>query len=118
DEIRDDFYLSPAHKWIDKAGTAVLRLVDSLSEYLAYKQYLDVQSPSSRAYLRDLFLELSDGDVVITLNWDAAADRVCSLSGAGVHETDTDFRSDCSENSRRTQRTCRLEYLNRRTFCS
>jgi len=74
-EIRDDLYLSPAHAWIDKAGTAVLRLVDSLSEYLAYKQYLDVQSPSSRAYLRDLFGDLSDGDVVITLNWDAAADR-------------------------------------------
>src|SRR5581483_7328482 len=75
DEIRDDLYLSAAHAWIDKAGTAVLRLVDSLSEYLAYKQYLDVQSPSSRAYLRDLFVDLSDGDVVITLNWDAAADR-------------------------------------------
>lgn len=71
--IRNDLYLSPAHAWIDKAGTALLRLVDSLSEYLAYKH--DVQSPSSRAYLRDLFGDLSDGDVVITLNWDAAADR-------------------------------------------
>jgi hypothetical protein len=36
DEIRDALYLSATHAWIDKAGTAVLRLVDSLTEYLAY----------------------------------------------------------------------------------
>jgi hypothetical protein len=36
DEIRDALHLSAAYAWIDKAGTAVLRLVDSLTEYLAY----------------------------------------------------------------------------------
>jgi hypothetical protein len=75
DEIREHLYLSAAHAWIDRAGTAVLRLIDSLSEYLAYKQYVDVDSPASRAYLRDLFSGLSKGDVIVTLNWDAAADR-------------------------------------------
>src|SRR5581483_8877558 len=106
-EIRDDLYLSPAHAWIDKAGTAVLRLVDSLSEYLAYKQYLDVQSPSSRAYLRDLFGDLSDGDVVITLNW-----------GAGVHEMDMDLKSYWSRHSPRVRRTYQLEFLSRLKLCS
>jgi len=74
-DIRDALYLSTAHAWIDRAGTAVLRLVDSLNEYLTYRQNLDIESPSSRSYLRDLFGSLSDGDVVMTLNWDAAADR-------------------------------------------
>ncbi len=74
-EIREHLYLSAAHAWIDRAGTAVLRLVDSLSEYLAYKQNVDVESPVSRGYLRDLFSILSKGDAVITLNWDVAADR-------------------------------------------
>jgi hypothetical protein len=75
DEIREHLYLSAAHAWIDKAGTAVLRLVESLNEYLTYKQYVDLESPTPRGYLRDLFSMLSRGDAVITLNWDAAADR-------------------------------------------
>jgi hypothetical protein len=74
-EIREDLYLSTAHAWLDKAGTAVFRLVDSLSDYLEFKQHADIESASSRAYLRDLFSALSKGDVVITLNWDASADR-------------------------------------------
>jgi hypothetical protein len=74
-EIREHLYLSAAHAWIDRAGTAVPRLVDSLSEYLAYKQNVDVESSVSRGYLRDLFSVLSKGDAVITLNWDVAADR-------------------------------------------
>lgn len=74
-EIPHDLYLSPAHAWLDRAGTAMLRLVDSLSEYLEFKQHADVESSESRGYLRDLFSGLSKGDTVITLNWDAAADR-------------------------------------------
>jgi hypothetical protein len=74
-EIREDLYLSAAHAWLDKAGTAVFRLVDSLSEYLEFKQHADIESAPSRGYLRDLFSGLSKGDVVITLNWDASADR-------------------------------------------
>lgn len=74
-EIREHLYLSAAHAWIDKAGTAVLRLVESLNEYLTYKQYVDVEFPMPRGYLRDLFSMLSRGDAVITLNWDATADR-------------------------------------------
>jgi hypothetical protein len=34
-----------------------------------------LDSPASRQYLRDLFSTLARGDVIITLNWDAAADR-------------------------------------------
>lgn len=74
-EIPHDLYLSAAHAWLDRAGTAVLRLVDSLSEYLEFKQHADVESSESRGYLRDLFSSLSKGDAIITLNWDAAADR-------------------------------------------
>lgn len=74
-DIREKLYLSAAHGWIDRAGTAVLRLVDSLSEYLTYKQYVDVESRAARAYLRNLFSTLSKGDAVITVNWDAAAER-------------------------------------------
>jgi hypothetical protein len=75
EEIRTHLYSSPAHAWLDRAGAAVFRLVDSLEEYLEFKQQADLESPENREYLRDLFKGLSRGDVVITLNWDAAAER-------------------------------------------
>ncbi len=74
-EVPDRLYLSNAHAWVDKAGTAGLRLVDSLSEYLEFRQHLDLEMPGPRGYLRDLFQALSKGDSVVSLNWDAAADR-------------------------------------------
>jgi hypothetical protein len=75
EEIQTDLYSSPAHAWLDRAGAAVFRLVESLEEYLEFKQQADVASPENREYMRDLFRGLSKGDVIITLNWDAAAER-------------------------------------------
>jgi hypothetical protein len=58
-------------------------IVQSLHEFFRHRHRLDA-APAARAqrsYLRDLLTTLKEGDVVITFNWDALAERILGELG-------------------------------------
>lgn len=58
-------------------------IVQSLHEFFRYRHRLDANPAAipEREYLRDLLSTLQPGDVVITFNWDALAERVLGELG-------------------------------------
>lgn len=53
-------------------------VVECLHDYFQHQHALDAdpRSVSRYTYLRELFCQLRDGDLIITFNWDALAERV------------------------------------------
>ncbi len=64
--------------YFDRWGLAIsakAALLQCLYRYFGYMHHLDQNRRQEREYLKQLFIHLNEGDVVITLNWDTLAER-------------------------------------------
>lgn len=79
----DIYYNSPERKALRVASAARARLLDVLEWYFWFKHHEDGQRAGQerRQYLHELIEPLSDGDVIITLNWDTLAERTLAEEG-------------------------------------
>ena len=59
-----------------------------------YRHYADAKRRDARDYLRRHLARLSDGDVIITLNWDTTAERTLAEEGYWNPLTGYGFRKD------------------------
>jgi hypothetical protein len=88
-------YFEPErHKKLLAARPALIGFLECLQRFFLYRHYADAKTRDARDYLRRHFAGLSDGDVIITLNWDTAAERTLAEEGYWSPLTGYGFQKD------------------------
>jgi hypothetical protein len=89
-KVRDSYFTSAHHRWLDDADAARRGLLDCLIAYFDWLHYRDRMKPECRAYLSEELEKLNSGDFVITFNWDTLWQSVVfGKPVAGVRSTGT-----------------------------
>jgi hypothetical protein len=76
EEVPSEFYKSTADEEISQVTEVRYRIIDCLEDFFRWRHHFDSLEGNRhlRDYLRQYLSGLRDGDVVITLNWDSAAE--------------------------------------------
>jgi hypothetical protein len=88
------YFESESHKRLLAARPALIGFLECLQRFFLYRHYADAKRRDARDYLRRHFARLSDGDVIITLNWDTTAERTLAEEGYWNPLTGYGFRKD------------------------
>lgn len=75
------YFNSAERDALSEALPARARLLDALEWYFWGRHHEDAAERSRRDYLRPLMDSLSDGDIVVTLNWDTVVERTLAEAG-------------------------------------
>ena len=73
-EKLEKYFNSEDREALSTAGLRA-RLLHALEQYFGARHHEDRSERPRRDYLRRILEPLSDGDVIITLNWDTVAER-------------------------------------------
>lgn len=65
----------PSRHALVRAEVARTHFLECLQRYFFHCHHRDAGNPKDRDYLRNHFRRFSNGDILITLNWDASAER-------------------------------------------
>ena len=74
-EELEEYFDSGKREALSAARDSRARLLRALEWYFGARHHEDRLQPPRRDYLRHILDPLSDGDVIITLNWDTVAER-------------------------------------------
>ena len=82
-DVPRKYFRSSGAKTVWDAGAVRHRLLDCLEHFFQWKHFSDSlkDNRANRDYLRQLFSDLSPGDIVVTLNWDSTAERTLAEMG-------------------------------------
>jgi hypothetical protein len=90
----EEYYQSEERKTFEDALLARSGFIECLQRFFFYRHYLDASNRRRRDYLRQHFMRLSKGDVVITLNWDTTAERTLAEEGCWNPISGYGFKKD------------------------
>jgi len=89
----EDYWKDEGRKRLEGGRLARIGFIECLQRFFFYCHHRDSRERGRRDYLRRHFAQLSEGDVVITLNWDTASERTLAeegywnpISGYGFHK--------------------------------
>lgn len=75
------WWKSPERKSLEEATLARDGFIECLTRFLYWRHYKDASHRVGRDYLRRHFAKLSEGDIVITFNWDTTTERTLAEEG-------------------------------------
>lgn len=77
----EEYWKSEAHKKLSAGRQALIGFLECLRRFFLSRHYRDAKNRTLRDYLRRHLTRLSEGDVVVTLNWDTTAERTLAEEG-------------------------------------
>ncbi len=77
----EEYWKSEAHEKLLAGRQALIGFLECLQRFYLSRHYQDAKNRTLRDYLRRHLTRLSEGDVVVTLNWDTTAERTLAEEG-------------------------------------